>query len=248
METAAVRGNRKHRLRVMREEQSRVRLAALDDIRGHIVALRGRRREVLARIRRAAHHSRLRLRESLKLRRERAREILNREIKEIRHAEGVRWALRRAKARWLMSTEIGRAQARLAEQRHTDRVVRRVEAHKKKHHAKHVAAERRAESDDEVRGNIESELVPIFDAMRGKVRARPGMSRTEVFVHWIEENPGEVWAIRERQSGVRLRELLREEKAAHRAHVQAQKALAKCKGKKCRTRAPLALAAGEVPF
>lgn len=56
--------------------------------------------------------------------------------------------------------------------------------------------ERRQESDDEVRRNLEPALVPIFDAVRRSIHGTSRRSRTEDFLHWAEENPDDVLTIR----------------------------------------------------
>lgn len=58
-----------------------------------------------------------------------------------------------------------------------------------------TAAERRAESDDEVERNLPPELVAVFRAVKATIRPRPKMTRTEVFLHWAEENPEAVHAV-----------------------------------------------------
>jgi len=54
------------------------------------------------------------------------------------------------------------------------------------------AAERRHESDDEVRRNIAPELVPVWNRMKGRFRDEPHRSRTEAFEEWVAENRGDV--------------------------------------------------------
>ena len=54
-----------------------------------------------------------------------------------------------------------------------------------------TAAERAAESDDEVRANIERELLPAFEAWRRRVRATPRMTRTEAFLQLVHDNPAD---------------------------------------------------------
>lgn len=53
------------------------------------------------------------------------------------------------------------------------------------------AAERAAESDDEVRNNIAPELRPAFEAWRRRVRATPRMTRTEAFLQLVHDNPAD---------------------------------------------------------
>lgn len=55
----------------------------------------------------------------------------------------------------------------------------------------------RRQSDDAVRANIPAELVRVFEKVKRGVRGSPHMSRTEAFLHWVEENPDEVLAIQD---------------------------------------------------
>lgn len=50
---------------------------------------------------------------------------------------------------------------------------------------------KRSESDDEVEGNIPDRLVPLWKRVKRSMRATDRMSRTEAFLHYAEENPGE---------------------------------------------------------
>jgi hypothetical protein len=244
--TAATAKNRRARVRAVKDEQKRIRGAALEQIRKQIEAVSDRRRDLLRRVRGQCHVSRERVQAAVKQRRLDVREQLRREVAEMRQAERNRCALRLARVNLETESALERKRRELREQREAQAFVRRVETHSKKHLAKHTAAERRAESDDAVRSNIEAELVPVFDVVKAKVRARPGMSRTEAFLHWVEEHESEVWSIRERQAEAQLNALLREER-------RATAALRKCGGK-CehpRKRARPAATAAElaaVPF
>lgn len=73
-----------------------------------------------------------------------------------------------------------------------------------------TSAERRQESDDEVRANIHESLVPVFDTVRRGIKGSPRKSRTEAFLQWAEENPGEVYAIRDAQADREVAKLLAE--------------------------------------
>jgi hypothetical protein len=79
--------------------------------------------------------------------------------------------------------------------------------------------ERRAESDDEVRGNIPTELVRVFERVKRTLRGTPHKSRTEAFLQWVEENPDEVYAIQEKDAEKAFRKLLAEQTRLERAKV-----------------------------
>jgi hypothetical protein len=229
--TAAVARNRKARVRAVREEQARIRHAAVASIRSDIERARARRRELLGRVRVQCKAARARVQAAVALRRAEVREALNRELAEMRQADANRCALRKARVNVETETALERKRRQLREQRETEALVRRVESHKKKTERRHVAAERRAESDDAVRSNLEAELVPVFDRVRSKIRARPGMSRTEAFLHWVEEHPDEVWALREREAEAALAAMVREERRRVVEARRAERAVRACGGK-----------------
>jgi hypothetical protein len=76
-----------------------------------------------------------------------------------------------------------------------------------------VHRERLTESDDEVRANIPRGLVKVFDKVRRHIKGSDRKSRSEAFLQWAEENPGEVYAIQEREGEREVRRLLREGRA-----------------------------------
>lgn len=55
-------------------------------------------------------------------------------------------------------------------------------------------AERREESEDEVRHNIPPHLVPLWNRVKRSIRASSRKSRTEAFLEYAEEHPDEVYA------------------------------------------------------
>ena len=61
------------------------------------------------------------------------------------------------------------------------------------------AAERRSESDDEVRANIPPEWIPVFERVRRQIASTPNMTRTEAFEHYVHDHPEAVVAAQERQ-------------------------------------------------
>lgn len=58
-----------------------------------------------------------------------------------------------------------------------------------------TAAERRAESDDEVRNNLEPEHVPVWNAYKHKIRGNKYRSRTEAFLEWMHDHPADAEAV-----------------------------------------------------
>ncbi len=117
-----------------------------------------------------------------------------------------------AKARGSYRTE--HAKEDLRQERQFQRELRRAEGRMRRRDAtRTTAAERRQESDDEVRQNIDPELLPLFDQVRRSIKGSPHMSRTEAFLQWVEENPGAVLRAQEELAARELRRLIREQRA-----------------------------------
>jgi hypothetical protein len=75
------------------------------------------------------------------------------------------------------------------------RIERQAEERRRKH--KRLPAEAIRESDDEVRQNIDPELLPVWERVKRQIKGTPKISRTEAFLQYIEENPNEVAIIME---------------------------------------------------
>ncbi|MCC7542722.1 MAG: hypothetical protein IT379_41280 [Deltaproteobacteria bacterium] len=80
-----------------------------------------------------------------------------------------------------------------------------------------AAAERRTESDDEVRANLGPEMLPVFEKVKRSIHATPRMTRTEAFLQFVHDNPHVVWEVHEKQAADELRRLEREEREHRRA-------------------------------
>jgi hypothetical protein len=75
------------------------------------------------------------------------------------------------------------------------------------------ARERRQESDCEVAANIDDPgLRVVWEHVKQKIKAGSRRSRTEAFLEWAHEHPGEVYAIQEADAERALVELEREER------------------------------------
>ncbi len=71
-------------------------------------------------------------------------------------------------------------------------------------------AERREESDTEVRNNLPADFVPVFEKRARFVKGTVRKTRTEAFLEWAEENPGEVWAIRSSDADREVEQMIAE--------------------------------------
>jgi len=221
----------------------------LEAFRESVRTLKRDRAALLVRVRAQCKTARERARAAAKARRAAALRALRTELREFRQAERNRCQGRKVKVRLDFGRRIGAKMAAAEQARRDQASVRRVDSHRRKAEAKAEAHEQRRESDDEVRQNLDADLVPIFDQMRSKVQARPGMSRTDAFTHWIAENESEVWPIREHIAQVQLGELMRAQRKADQAHArelgaqrQAERAERKAAGPRDRAAAKAAKA------
>ncbi len=150
------------------------------------------------------------------------RERLNAEFTVERQKLRQRCEARKAKIRALARRVEDAALREWDEERRYQAQLRRAESGFKRKTAaaeRRTAKERRAESDDEVRANIPVELVRVFERVRRSIRGTPRMSRTEAFLHWVDENPDEVYAIQEAQAEKAFRKLLAEQTRLERARA-----------------------------
>ena len=75
------------------------------------------------------------------------------------------------------------------------RLERQADERRREH--KRLPAAAITESDDQVRHNIDPELIPVWESVKRSIRGTPKISRTEAFLAWVEENPDDVITIME---------------------------------------------------
>lgn len=116
-----------------------------------------------------------------------------------------------------MRSEIERAKKELDRERAHQRSMRaiarsaksRTETVKRGIAKAHV---RQGESDDEVRANIDPSLVSLFNRVKRQIRATPRMTRTEAFLHYVEEHPREADEAIEDKTEAMIREMQRRQR------------------------------------
>jgi hypothetical protein len=185
--------------REARKVERKIRLDTIRELRARVKAAREQKRTALRFVRHGCRSARRRLRERIKAARLRAREELRAEIAQMRVDARGRCRVRIEKVRALGKTKLQMARVRLAEQRLLNEEIRATGHRLRKAHARR-AEERRQESDDEVEGNLPSDMWGVWRAVKGSIRARERMSRTEAFLHWAEENPDEVVVLQNMQN------------------------------------------------
>lgn len=109
--------------------------------------------------------------------------------------------------------DVSTRKTKLVEERGFETQMRQ---HERPRRLRSTTGERRQESDDEVRTNLDPNMVPVFDAVRKHIKGSPRKSRTEAFLQWSEENPGEVYELMQHDADRYLAQLLAEQERTQR--------------------------------
>lgn len=162
-------------------------------LRGRLHVVSVARKRAIARIRAWARGKIAHIRERAK--RARARCLARIKASESRHRDLVTQRrdlmLKNAKRRF--GAVHARRRAELDEAIRLESIIRDRE--RKALKLRTTAVERRQESDDEVRRNLDADMVPVFDRVASAIRGSAKMTRTEAFLHWVHENSDEVLRI-----------------------------------------------------
>jgi len=189
------RAHARANLRILRDELRQARAAkkgAMGLARARCVAerkrlramLKERRERLLAQLREATAREKLAAREACDKGIGEARELVDRA------------ARKRA--------ELAHERAYRKQMRLIERHAREREAHVKRRRSRKEAA---SESDQEVEGNVSSELVPLWRRVKAQIRGGPRMSRTEAFLQYAHDNPAEVLSALEDRTDALVRDL-----------------------------------------
>ena len=121
-------------------------------------------------------------------------------------------------ARVTSKSDIERARAELLAEQRYQRDLRRIEqanAVQKRETRKRAATghERRSESDDEVRANIPAEYAALWERVKRSIKGDTRQTRTEAFLKYAEEHPGEVLASIDDKTDAAIAELLEKQRA-----------------------------------
>jgi hypothetical protein len=225
--------------RLVRERDS----ARMRELRHRITGLRARRRAALQEVRSTCRAERERVRAEARAIRAATLERLRASLAELRAAQRGTCEDTKREARAALTSELARA----LDERQTERQRQASEAELDASERRRLRAairttakERKQESDDEVRGNIPPELVSVFDKIRTKIKGSSRTSRTEAFLQFAEENPGEVLTMQQEAGERKFLRELREHEAELRKMQRRRRPL--------RDPQALAEALAEVPF
>jgi hypothetical protein len=193
----------------MLKQQDKVKLVELTQ---RLKAARTRRDAALKQTRTSCR--RWRVEASAKAKKHRTEELarIKRETKELRQQARNRCQLRRHKIRTSGAKAVEVRRELLEHERKHQAQLKRLAEHARKRMAKHStkSKERRQESDDYVRGNLPPELQGVFDRVKRQIKGGPRTTRTEAFLEWAAENPGDVLRHQEHATEREIAELVRE--------------------------------------
>lgn len=203
-----------------------------------------RQREAMRKVVERCKANRCRVRKNIKRYRQEERERINREVAEMRAEARRVCELRKQAVRRAGGSVRSQKQAELEAERRLQAELGRAQRHAEKKQAKYArtAREALAESDDAVRQNIDAELVPVFDAVKRSIKGDAHRSRTEAFLQYVEENPGDVIALQQATADVEVKRLLAEQEKHEREAAKRRKHNYQP------TKAELAEYLAEVPF
>lgn len=201
--------------RVYLRERDRLQLA---DLRNAVKLAAARQRAAMRTVVKRCKANRCRVRKQVATYRQQERERINREVANMRAQARRVCELRKRAVRSAGLSVRARKAAELEAERRLQRELSRTAKHAEERKAKfgRSAREAKAESDDHVRQNIDEELLPVWERVKGSIRGNTHQSRTEAFLEWVESNPGDALALQQEAADVDVRRLLAEQAQAER--------------------------------
>lgn len=189
---------------------------ALQAVELQLRTVKRRRREALAAARVLCKRLKMKARNAVKLMRARERERINAEAQALRAQACTACEHRRNVIRASAARAEKKAEDHGRELRRLDREARRIDSRKTRELRRLTTTkERRQESDDEVARNVGAELLQVWEKHKRRFGQPRNKSRTEAFLEWVEENPGEVLETQaERGAALAARDIAEMEKLA----------------------------------
>lgn len=212
--TAVAKKNRKKLEREIARDLRAKDRDKLAELHTAIARARSRRRSKMRQVVESCVAQRVAVRAHAKIAREQAREALREARRLETQAARTSCNVAKGKLRAAAAEEERNAKRAMSDELSLQREVRRADSRiKTKEHGRSTRKERAQESDDAVRHNIPADLVPLWNRIRSTIRGNERQSRTEAFLRYVEENPGEAIETQEELSSKYLRDLLKQERA-----------------------------------
>lgn len=205
-----------HVLRKLRAEMLRQQdRVHLEGLRQQLKAARARRaaalRSTVKSCRQLRHSAAVRVAELRRVERLRVAQ----EVKRLRQEATNRCRARRHAIRTAGGRAVSVKAALLAEETRLQKQFKRLAeaARRKRLRTAASSSERRAESDDYVRGNLPAELLPVFERVKKQIKGSARRTRTEAFLEWASENPDDVLQHQQHVTDREVAALVREHEA-----------------------------------
>jgi hypothetical protein len=187
--------------------------AKVERLRAQLAAALAAKRQRMRELTRLIRGERVALHQRLRAHRAQVAQELRAWERSERAKARAEWEQRRAEAKRQADSDVARAHAELEAERAHDAEVARIEREVTTRAAAHGAAQ----SDEQVRILIPTEIVPLFERVRQSLRGGRKRSRAEVFLKLAEDRPDEVFALVEPRIEAMIRGTILELARARRA-------------------------------
>ena len=204
--------DKKKNWRESEQEERKQNRKALADLKLALRTAKMSRKTALERTRQVCREIRESLRARIKAMRERALEQLRNAVNAQKDAADNRRAAALVAAAEKQDIVERRKAEYEAEAQHqkTMRLIENNHVKRRRSHRHANYIERRAESDDEVRANLEPAYRALFDRVKRGIVGGPRVSRTEQFAKYVEEHPEELMAVLEQSADDKVEAMARE--------------------------------------
>ena len=210
---------RKALLRDIDRDLKKKAQATLADLRARLRAARAAHKEALKGAVTRCREHRLAVREKLQAERAQALAELRAKGEAERGEARGTCAFDKGEAEKATRDAVEGARAELGKERTYQEDLKRIERGNRassRTTKRATSAERRAESDDVVRGNLPPELVGLFNRVKRSIKAGPRETRTEAFLRYAEEHPSEYLESIDDKTEALIRDLERQQRDASR--------------------------------
>lgn len=225
---AKLTANEKRIRRELEKDYRRKQRERIAELRAHLRHAKRWRASRLKKVRILCRHGRKMAREAAAVLRAEHRAAAKREVEALQLAERKACEARKAQALTKATSAIDRARLKWADEVSSAKAVKVWSAAPKltKAQASKRIAERRAESDSEVEGNIPAELIPAWRKVKDRMKASRLRTRTEAFIEWASEHADLVRQYVDADLEASIAQLVRHEAQHRRELGQGRKALA----------------------
>ena len=219
MTPAQAKKNRAALWREIAREERRAAREKLAALRAELSNARAARRGSMTRARAECRQARRRAREQARELRARVAAELRDSLKSMRGHARAQCSADLGAARALADRAL-RARAAVVAERAYRAEMRRIEGYerqrKREERGKFATVRRISESDDTVSANVPPEMLSLWERVKGRIRGTDWMTRTEAFLAYAHDHPGEILEAQEDQADVLVRELEEREKQMER--------------------------------